>query len=135
VKTATSIADALTLIGSNARRLPWSMFGSTMVAAWKSLGYSSAFGRASDYTYRLRQYRHGGWPRQSRRNRLFHQTRGNADELASALLAPTGCKAEAPMHPMSANHVRWEHIQNMHELCGCNVSETARRLRMHRRTL
>jgi two-component system response regulator RegA len=36
---------------------------------------------------------------------------------------------------MSAERVRWEHIQRVFEQCGRNVSETARRLKMHRRTL
>src|SRR5258708_20726 len=40
-----------------------------------------------------------------------------------------------PENPMSADRVRWEHIQRVYELCGHNVSETARRLNMHRRTL
>ena len=59
----------------------------------------------------------------------------DADDVVSALLAPDGCKAEPPQHPLSADRVRWEHIQNIYELCGRNVSETARRLTMHRRTL
>lgn len=37
--------------------------------------------------------------------------------------------------PMSADRVRWEHIQRVFEQCSRNVSETARRLNMHRRTL
>ncbi|MBS4046867.1 MAG: two-component system response regulator, partial [Alphaproteobacteria bacterium] len=40
-----------------------------------------------------------------------------------------------PDEPMSAERVRWEHIQRVFELCDRNVSETARRLKMHRRTL
>ena len=44
-------------------------------------------------------------------------------------------KIEPPENPMSADRVRWEHIQRIYELCGRNVSETARRLNMHRRTL
>jgi two-component system response regulator RegA len=59
----------------------------------------------------------------------------DADDVVSALLAPEGRKAEPPQHPMSANDVRWEHIRHIYEACGCNVSETARRLKMHRRTL
>ena len=59
----------------------------------------------------------------------------DADVVFSALLAPDGHKAEPPEHPMSAARVRWEHIQSVYELYGCNVSETARRLSMHRRTL
>ena len=59
----------------------------------------------------------------------------DADDVVSALLAPEGCKPEPPKHPMSAPRVRWEHIQNIYEQCGRNVSEAARRLDMHRRTL
>jgi two-component system response regulator RegA len=59
----------------------------------------------------------------------------DADDVDAALLATEGRKAEPPEHPMSADRVRWEHIQRIYELCGRNVSETARRLNMHRRTL
>jgi two-component system, response regulator RegA len=59
----------------------------------------------------------------------------DADDVVNALLATDGKKAEPPEHPMSADRVRWEHIQRIYELCGRNVSETARRLNMHRRTL
>jgi two-component system response regulator RegA len=59
----------------------------------------------------------------------------DADDVIAALLALEGKKAEPPEHPMSADRVRWEHIQRIYELCGRNVSETARRLSMHRRTL
>ena len=59
----------------------------------------------------------------------------DADDVAAALLAHDGAAAEPPEHPMSADRVRWEHIQRIYELCGRNVSETARRLNMHRRTL
>ena len=59
----------------------------------------------------------------------------DADDVVAALLAIEGRKAEPPEHPMSADRVRWEHIQRVYELCGRNVSETARRLAMHRRTL
>ena len=59
----------------------------------------------------------------------------DVDDLLSALLAPEGCTASPPDHPMSAPRVRWEHIQNIYEMCGRNVSVTARRLAMHRRTL
>ena len=59
----------------------------------------------------------------------------DADDVAAALLAYDGAAAEPPEHPMSADRVRWEHIQRIYELCGRNVSETARRLNMHRRTL
>ena len=59
----------------------------------------------------------------------------DADEVTDALLAAAGEKAAPPENPMSADRVRWEHIQRVYELCGRNVSETARRLNMHRRTL
>ena len=59
----------------------------------------------------------------------------DADDVVAALLAHDGAAAEPPEHPMSADRVRWEHIQRIYELCGRNVSETARRLNMHRRTL
>ncbi len=59
----------------------------------------------------------------------------DADEVATALLAKDDTKIEPPENPMSADRVRWEHIQRIYELCGRNVSETARRLNMHRRTL
>jgi two-component system, response regulator RegA len=59
----------------------------------------------------------------------------DADDIVSALLAPWGGKAEAPQHPMSPAVVRLQHIQQVHEANGCNVSETARCLKMHRRTL
>jgi two-component system response regulator RegA len=59
----------------------------------------------------------------------------DADDVVAALLTPEGRKPEPPQHPMSAPRVRWEHIQRIHELCGGNISETARRLKMHRRTL
>ncbi len=59
----------------------------------------------------------------------------DADDVVAALLALDGRKAEPPQNPMSADRVRWEHIQRIYELCGRNVSETARRLNMHRRTL
>jgi two-component system, response regulator RegA len=59
----------------------------------------------------------------------------DADEVAAALLALEGRKPEPPENPMSADRVRWEHIQRIYELCSRNVSETARRLNMHRRTL
>ncbi len=59
----------------------------------------------------------------------------DADDVIAALLAIEGKKPEPPEHPMSADRVRWEHIQRIYELCGRNVSETARQLNMHRRTL
>lgn len=59
----------------------------------------------------------------------------DADDVAKALLAQPDAKPEPPENPMSADRVRWEHIQRVFELCNHNVSETARRLNMHRRTL
>ncbi|MFQ5347191.1 MAG: ActR/PrrA/RegA family redox response regulator transcription factor [Rhodothalassiaceae bacterium] len=59
----------------------------------------------------------------------------DADMIARALLAEGDDPPEPPENPMSADRVRWEHIQRVYELCGRNVSETARRLNMHRRTL
>jgi two-component system response regulator RegA len=59
----------------------------------------------------------------------------DADDVIAALLAGEASKIEPPEHPMSADRVRWEHIQRIYELCSRNVSETARRLNMHRRTL
>jgi two-component system, response regulator RegA len=60
----------------------------------------------------------------------------DADEILVALLREPGAKAPPPPeNPMSADRVRWEHIQRVYESCDRNVSETARRLNMHRRTL
>ena len=59
----------------------------------------------------------------------------DADDVESALLAPKESKAKPPENPMSADRVKWEHIYRVFELCNRNVSETARRLKMHRRTL
>jgi two-component system response regulator RegA len=59
----------------------------------------------------------------------------DADDVARALLARRDEAPAPPENPMSADRVRWEHIQRVYELCGHNVSETARRLNMHRRTL
>ncbi len=59
----------------------------------------------------------------------------DADDVVAALLAQDNTRIEPPENPMSADRVRWEHIQRIYEMCGRNVSETARRLNMHRRTL
>jgi two-component system response regulator RegA len=59
----------------------------------------------------------------------------DADEIFAALMATESSKPSPPENPMSADRVRWEHIQRIYELCDRNVSETARRLNMHRRTL
>ena len=59
----------------------------------------------------------------------------DADDIERALLALPESKAIPPENPMSADRVKWEHIHRVFELCNRNVSETARRLKMHRRTL
>ncbi len=59
----------------------------------------------------------------------------DADDVINALLATGEATPAPPENPMSADRVRWEHIQRVYELCDRNVSETARRLSMHRRTL
>ena len=59
----------------------------------------------------------------------------DADDVEAALLASPESKAKPPENPMSADRVKWEHIHRVFELCNRNVSETARRLKMHRRTL
>lgn len=60
----------------------------------------------------------------------------DADDVVNALLGRgEGALPEPPENPMSADRVRWEHIQRVYEQCDRNVSETARRLSMHRRTL
>ena len=59
----------------------------------------------------------------------------DADAIESALLVDGRPLPSPPDNPMSADRVRWEHIQRVFEQCDRNVSETARRLKMHRRTL
>lgn len=59
----------------------------------------------------------------------------DANDIMSALLSKAESMPAPPENPMSADRVRWEHIQRVYELCDRNVSETARRLSMHRRTL
>lgn len=59
----------------------------------------------------------------------------DATDITNALLARGEEAPPPPENPMSADRVRWEHIQRVYELCDRNVSETARRLNMHRRTL
>ncbi|WP_281990332.1 ActR/PrrA/RegA family redox response regulator transcription factor [Sulfitobacter geojensis] len=59
----------------------------------------------------------------------------DANDITNALLATGDDMPPPPENPMSADRVRWEHIQRVYELCDRNVSETARRLSMHRRTL
>ncbi|CRK75179.1 MULTISPECIES: ActR/PrrA/RegA family redox response regulator transcription factor [Nereida] len=59
----------------------------------------------------------------------------DANDITNALLSGDDELPPPPENPMSADRVRWEHIQRVYELCDRNVSETARRLNMHRRTL
>ena len=59
----------------------------------------------------------------------------DADDVEKALLADPQAKASPPENPMTADRVKWEHIHRVFELCNRNVSETARKLKMHRRTL
>lgn len=57
------------------------------------------------------------------------------DEIVRALVIGPLEIPPPPEKPMSADRVWWEHIQRVHAQCDRNVSETARRLGMHRRTL
>jgi two-component system, response regulator RegA len=59
----------------------------------------------------------------------------DVEDIVNALLSARENRPQPPENPMSADRVRWEHIQRVYELCNHNVSETARRLNMHRRTL
>ncbi len=59
----------------------------------------------------------------------------DADDIEAALITVAQPKPPPPRRPMSADRVRWEHIQRIYELCDRNISETARRLNLHRRTL
>jgi len=59
----------------------------------------------------------------------------DAEDVENALMASSTSKASPPQDPMSADRVKWEHINRVFELCNRNVSETARKLKMHRRTL
>lgn len=59
----------------------------------------------------------------------------NADEIHAALTSEQVDRLDHPEHPMTADRARWEHIQRVYESCDRNVSETARQLNMHRRTL
>jgi two-component system, response regulator RegA len=59
----------------------------------------------------------------------------DANDITNALMARGESLPPPPENPMSADRVRWEHIQRVYEQCDRNVSETARRLNMHRRTL
>ena len=66
---------------------------------------------------------------------LIKPANANADDVVATLLSEGLKRIEPPVNPMSADRVYWEHIQRIYELCGRNVSETARQLSMHRRTL
>ena len=83
---------------------------------------------------RLRQHRHRGRRGEGRRGRLSAKP-ADADAIEQALTAHGRKLPPPPEQPMSADRVRWEHIQRVFEQCDRNVSETARRLNMHRRTL
>ena len=91
-------------------------------------------GCARHRAHRLRQYRDRRECGEARRGRLSRQARRRRRRGRGAALDRRQ-EGEPPEHPMSADRVRWEHIQRIYELCGRNVSETARQLNMHRRTL
>lgn len=57
------------------------------------------------------------------------------DQIHEALISSKDVLPPPPENPMTADRIRWEHIQRVFIQCKRNVSETARRLRMHRRTL
>ena len=57
------------------------------------------------------------------------------DQIYDALTNSKEILPPPPENPMTADRIRWEHIQRVFIQCNRNVSETARRLRMHRRTL
>ncbi len=57
------------------------------------------------------------------------------DQIYDALTSSEELLPPPPDNPMTADRIRWEHIQRVFIQCNRNVSETARRLRMHRRTL
>ena len=57
------------------------------------------------------------------------------DQIYDALTNSKEVLPPPPENPMTADRIRWEHIQRVFSQCNRNVSETARRLRMHRRTL
>ena len=59
----------------------------------------------------------------------------DADAIEAALLSDGRALPPIPETPMSADRVKWEHILRVFEQCDRNVSETARQLHMHRRTL
>jgi two-component system response regulator RegA len=58
-----------------------------------------------------------------------------ADEIVDTLMAPRGARPPAPDAPISPEDARFEHIEQVFHGADENVSETARLLQMHRRTL
>ncbi len=79
----------------------------------------------------------GGEPGQDRSLLLvdYLTKPADADEVTRALLSRDALHPVPPENPVSADRLRWEHTQRVDEMCERNVSETARRLSMHRRTL
>ncbi|GJM12685.1 MAG: DNA-binding response regulator [Pseudohongiella sp.] len=64
----------------------------------------------------------------------------DADEILGALLESDQSSAmvdpdSAQLEPMSVRRLEWEHIQKVLNENDGNISETARQLKMHRRTL
>jgi len=62
----------------------------------------------------------------------------DADEILAALLGDNSPTQEDPSNigePMSVRRLEWEHIQKVLKENDGNISETARQLKMHRRTL
>jgi len=59
----------------------------------------------------------------------------DADEIVAAFHHQAGGTMPAANNPLSINRLEWEHIQKVLMECRGNISETARRLGMHRRTL
>ncbi len=59
----------------------------------------------------------------------------DADLIDNALKQIKGIDVALSDDLMSPDRVKWEHIQRVFSECNNNVSETARRLKMHRRTL
>ena len=89
---------------------------------------------AGDHPHRLWRDRHRRGRGQARRLRLSRQARQRRRDRRRAD-SRARRHVDGPEHPMSADRVRWEHIQRVYESCERNVSETARQLNMHRRTL
>jgi two-component system response regulator RegA len=72
-----------------------------------------------------------------RRGAVHYLTKpADADEILAAFERTAGGQtADAPLQPMSLDRVEWEHINRVLVACGGNVSEAARLLGLHRRTL